>query len=115
MSSKEEPRSLEHGKSTGRKMDRRHRALTILARMIAEAYLEEVSRKRLAEIGVKPRLYVETIKIIINSSDVNSPTEREKLHASIDEAIDAATFDGWRANSPPYVLKKDGLSITLKG
>ena len=53
--------------SKPRDRDLRREALTMLARMIAEAYLEEVARKRLAEIGVKPRLYVETIKIIINS------------------------------------------------
>ena len=89
------------------------RGLGILARMIAEAYIEETKQTRFVEIGVKP-LYIEKIKIALDRMNINDAKARQKLHAYIDQAIEMAEFEGLTENSPPLVLKKDGLSIWLK-
>ena len=89
------------------------RGISILARMIAEAYLEEIDQKRLMEMGVRP-LYIEKIQIALDCVDLNNPKERKKLHTLIDEAIKAAELSGLTKNSPPWVVKKGGLTIKLK-
>ncbi|MCJ7635067.1 hypothetical protein MUP77_22090 [Candidatus Bathyarchaeota archaeon] len=50
------------------------RGLRMLARMIAQAYLEEIDQKRLVAMGVRP-LYIEKIQIVMNSTDLNNPKE----------------------------------------
>ena len=87
--------------------------LRILARMIAEAYIEETKQTHFVEMGVKP-LYIEKIKIALDRIDINNAKARQRLHAYIDQAIEMAEFEGLTENSPPLVLKKDGLSIWLK-
>ena len=90
-----------------------HNSISILARMIAEAYIEELDQKRFAEMGIK-RLYIEKIKITLDCVDLNNSKARQRLHALIDKAIETAEYDGLTKNSAPLVLKKDGLSIWLK-
>jgi hypothetical protein len=87
--------------------------LRILARMIAEAYIEETKQTRFMEMGVKP-LYIEKIKIALDRIDINNAKARQRLHAYIDQAIEMAEFEGLTENSPPLILKKDGVSIWLK-
>jgi hypothetical protein len=87
--------------------------LSILARVIAEAYIEELDQKRFAKMGVK-RLYIEKIKITLDCVDLNNSKARQRLHALIDQAIETAEFEGLTKNSAPLVLKKDGFSIWLK-
>ena len=89
------------------------KGISILARMIAEAYIEELDQKRFAEMGIK-RLYIEKIKITLDCVDLNNSKARQRLHALIDKAIETAECDGLTKNSAPLVLKKDGLSIWLK-
>ena len=93
--------------------DPAQRGISILARMIAEAYIEESDQKRFAKMGVK-RLYIEKIKITLDCVDLNNSKARQRLHALIDQAIETAEFEGLTKNSAPLVLKKDGLSIWLK-
>ncbi|WP_153300903.1 hypothetical protein [Dehalococcoides mccartyi] len=84
-----------------------------MARMIAEAHIEELDQKRFAEMGIK-RMYVGKIKITLDCVDLNNCKARRRLHVLIDKAIETAEFEGLTKNSPPLVLKKDGLSIWLK-
>ena len=93
--------------------DPAQRGISILARMIAEAYIEESDQKRFAKMGVK-RLYIEKIKITLDCVDLINSKARQRLHALIDQAIETAEFEGLTENSPPLVVKDDGLSIWLK-
>ncbi|WP_041344539.1 hypothetical protein [Dehalococcoides mccartyi] len=116
-SNKNAPEEPRHGKlgvnNLHKDQDPAQRGISILARMIAEAYMEELDQKRFAEMGVKP-LYIEKIKIAMDFVNINNPKARQKLHILIDKAIETAKFEGLTENSPPLVLKNDGVSIWLK-
>jgi len=110
----EEPRAAKLGDNNVHKDQYLpQKGISILARMIAEAYIEELAQKRFTEMGIK-RLYIEKIKITLDCVDLNNSKARQRLHALIDKAIETAEFEGLTKNSPPLVLKKDGLSIWLK-
>jgi len=110
----EEPRPAKLGVNNLHKgQNTPQRGISILARMIAEAYIEELDQKRFAEMGIK-RLYIEKIKITLDRVDLNNSKARQRLHALIDKAIETAELKGLTKNSAPLVLKKDGLSIWLK-
>lgn len=64
--------------------------LRILARMIVRAYIKDLEKKRLIELGVRPKLFLERIYIAFDCVDMNDPKERQRLHQTIDEAIDEA-------------------------
>ena len=57
-SNKNTPEEPRHGKlgvnNLHKDQDSAQRGISILARMIAEAYIEELDQKRFAEMGVKP-------------------------------------------------------------
>ena len=111
----EEPRPAKLGVNNVYKdQDLPQKGIRILARMIAEAYLEEIHQKRLTEMGVRPPLYIEKIQIALDCVDLNNPKERKKLHTLIDEAIEAAELRSLTRNSPPWVVKKGGLTIKLR-
>jgi hypothetical protein len=110
----EEPRPAKLGVNNLHKgQDPAQRGISILARMIAEAYIEELDQKRFAEMCIK-RLYIEKIKITLDCVDLNNSKARQRLHALIDKGIETAELEGLTKNSAPLVLKKDGLSIWLK-
>lgn len=90
------------------------RGISILARMIAQAFIEESDQKRFAEKGTKRRLYLEKIQITLDCVDLNNTKARKRLHTLIDEAIEIAEFEGLMKNSPPLVLKQKSVSIRLK-
>lgn len=117
LSNKNEPKEPRPAKldvnNVSKEQDLPQKGIRILARMIAEAYLEEIHQKRLTEMGVRP-LYIEKIQIALDCVDLNNPKERRKLHTLIDEAIEAAEIRNLTRNSPPWVVKKGGLTIKLK-
>jgi len=87
--------------------------LRILARMIARAYIKDLEKKRLAELGVRPKLFIERIYIALDCVDMNDSTERQRLHQTIDEAINKASQQDLPEKSPPLVLKRDGIRVRI--
>ncbi|MDP2731366.1 MAG: hypothetical protein Q8O55_12955 [Dehalococcoidales bacterium] len=114
MNSTEGPRSLEPDGSKYGEKGQRRKALKILARMIVQAYLNDAERSRLAESGERPRLYVENIQVVFTGVDINNTSQRQRLHSMLNEAIERAVSAGLSENSPPLILKRNGIRIKLK-
>jgi hypothetical protein len=91
-----------------------HEGLKILARMIARAYLRDIEWEHLAEIGLRPKMYIQKIQITMDCININDTNVRQTLHNMIDEAIESANAEGFSENSLPLTLKRDGISIRLK-
>lgn len=91
----------------------RGKGLRILARMIARAYIKDLKKKRLAELGVCPKFFIERIYISIDCVDMNDGKERQRLHQAIDEAINEAARQDLPENSLPFVLKMDDIKIRI--
>jgi hypothetical protein len=89
----------------------RDEGLRILARMIARAYIKDLEKKRLAELGVRPKFFIERIYISFDCVDMNDGKERQRLHQAIDEAISEAARHNLPEKSPPFVLKTDDIKI----
>ena len=88
-------------------------ALRILARMIAQSHIRDLEKKRLIELGVRPKLFIERIYIALDCVDMNDPKERQKLHRMIDEAMNEASLQDLPEKSPPLVLKKNGIRVRI--
>jgi hypothetical protein len=113
-SNKNAPEESRHGKlgvnNLHKDQDPAQRGISILVRMIAEVYIEELDQKRYVEMGVKP-LDIEKIKMVMDFVNINNPKARQKIHTLIDKAIETAKYEGLTENSPTLVLKNDGVSF----
>ena len=86
--------------------------LRILARMIARAYIKDQEKKRLAELGIPPRLFIERIYIAFDCIDMSNGKERQRLHQTIDDAINEAARQDLPEKTP-FVFKGDGIRIRI--
>ncbi len=92
--------------------------LRMLARMMAEAHLEELGNEaRSMRPGYMRELFITKIQISIDCLDLNLPTVRQQLHSLIDEALESANQvdrEGTGLNQPFQSFKKDGFSIRFR-
>ena len=87
--------------------------LRILARMIARAYIKDQKKQRLAELSVRPKLFVDRIYIALDCVDMNDGKERQRLHQTIDEAINEAARQDLQEKSPPLVLTRNDIRVRI--
>jgi hypothetical protein len=75
--------------------------------------MKDLEKTRLAELSVRPKLFIERIYIAFDCVDMNDYKERQRLHQMIDEAINEAARYDLPENSPPLILKKDSIRVRI--